>query len=135
MARVETPGGGLTRRQTGSTFPIMNRHPLLAAAALLAAPLVSCEPRVQQTASVERTGMWIDVRTTEEFSSGHLDGALNMPHETIGREIAAAVPDKNAEIHLYCRSGRRAGIAKQTLEDMGYRNVTNEGGYEALKGR
>ena len=103
---------------------------------LLAGSLVSCEPHAEPVAApAERSGVWIDVRSPEEYATGHLDGALNLPHDSIGKHIAAEVPDKDAEIHLYCRSGRRSGIAKDTLERMGYTRVRNEGGYAALKDR
>ena len=78
-------------------------------------------------------GIWIDVRTPEEYQEGHLDDAVNIPHDQIANKISATAADKNAPIHLYCRSGHRASIAKQALEEMGYTHVTNEGGYEALK--
>lgn len=77
-------------------------------------------------------GIWIDVRTPEEYESGHLDGAINIPHDQIAAKIAAASPDKNAPVNLYCRSGKRAGIAKQELEKLGYTRVTNHGGYQDL---
>lgn len=72
----------------------------------------------------------IDVRTPGEYESGHIEGAVNINYTDIGSEIEKLVPEKNTRIHLYCGSGRRAGIAKDTLEDMGYTNVVNEGGYE-----
>lgn len=76
--------------------------------------------------------VWIDVRTTEEFNSGHIEGALHIPYEKIGQEISKHVKDKNAEIKVYCKVGGRAGIAKKTLDKMGYKNVTNAGGYKKI---
>lgn len=76
----------------------------------------------------------IDVRTDSEFNSGHLQGALHMQHDKIGSMIETKVPDKNADILLYCRSGARAGVAKKTLESLGYRNVKNGGGLKDLQG-
>ena len=75
----------------------------------------------------------IDVRTEKEYKAGHLENALHLPYDTIRETITARVPDKDAEIILYCRSGRRSGIAKKTLDSMGYTNVINAGGYEELK--
>ncbi len=75
----------------------------------------------------------IDVRTDEEFDSGHLQGAINIPYQIIGEHIADLNSSKNQEIILYCRSGRRAEIAKTTLLDLGYTNVNNAGGYEEIK--
>ncbi len=75
---------------------------------------------------------WIDVRTLDEFNSGHIAGAAHIPYEEIALRIGEVTTDKNAVIHLYCRSGNRSGIAQQTLLAMGFSNAVNEGGYEAL---
>jgi len=72
--------------------------------------------------------IWIDVRSDKEWNSGHLDGAVHIPHTEITEKIVSLTDDKNAPIKLYCRSGGRAGIAKKELEKMGYKNVTNVGG-------
>ena len=93
------------------------------------------EPRMPETACVakSRPGVWIDVRSAEEFASGHLEGALHIPYDVIAEQIAQQVPDKNTEIHLYCRSGRRSGIAQETLSRLGYLKVINAGAYQKLK--
>ena len=72
----------------------------------------------------------IDVRSAEEFASGHLQGAVNIPHDRIVEEIGAVAPDKSARIILYCRSGRRAETALNALKSAGYENVSNYGGLE-----
>ncbi len=73
-------------------------------------------------------GIWIDVRTVAEYQQGHKSGAINIPHTAIGQRIQAITTDREATIHLYCGTGFRAGIAKATLQRMGYSNVINEGG-------
>jgi phage shock protein E len=78
---------------------------------------------------------WIDVRTPEEFNAGHIEGAVLIPYEVIADHIAEVTVDKNADIRVYCRSGRRSGVAKDTLQAMGYTHVINEGGYEEIKSR
>ena len=77
----------------------------------------------------------LDVRSLDEFASGHLEGALNIPHDRIADEITAAVPEKSAQVVLYCRSGRRAQTALKTMQDMGYENVLNLGGLEDAQER
>lgn len=72
--------------------------------------------------------LWIDVRTAAEYASGHLPGARNIEFDRIGAQIAAVTEDRDQAIVLYCKSGRRSGFAKQTLLDLGYRNVRNAGG-------
>ena len=77
-------------------------------------------------------GIWIDVRTPEEFKEGHLKDAINIPVDQIGARIGSVSPDKSAPVNLYCRSGRRSEAALQELKKMGYTNVTNHGGYQDL---
>ncbi len=72
--------------------------------------------------------LWIDVRSLEEYQADHIEGHINIPHTRIAGEIGQYARDKNGAINLYCRSGRRAGIALQTLEAMGYTRVSNVGG-------
>ena len=87
----------------------------------------------QSTVQPEKAkGVWIDVRSAEEFNAGHLQDAVNIPHDQILARIQAVSPDKNAPINLYCRSGRRAEAALTELKNAGYTNVTNHGGYEDL---
>ena len=69
----------------------------------------------------------LDVRTQEEFDEGHIPGAVCLPSE----DISAALPlpfEKDAEIFVYCRSGRRSAEAAGKLADMGYANVADFGG-------
>jgi len=73
----------------------------------------------------------VDVRTPQEFASGHLPGAVNIPHDEI-RGRAAELGPPEAPVVLYCRSGRRTGIAAKTLRDLGYDKVYDAGTYGAL---
>ena len=73
----------------------------------------------------------LDVRTQGEYDSGHIAGAVLLPDETIGTENPAVLPDMNAEILVYCRSGNRSQQAAQKLVAMGYTNVYDFGGISA----
>jgi phage shock protein E len=84
-------------------------------------------------ANETQNAIWIDVRTSDEFNAGHLQGAIHIPYEEIGARIGEVTTDKNTTIHLYCRSGNRSGIAQQTLQALGFSKAVNEGGYEDLK--
>jgi len=72
----------------------------------------------------------IDVRSAGEFASGHLQGAVNIPHDQITEGIGSVAADKSTRIILYCRSGRRADTALNALKSAGYENVSNYGGLE-----
>ena len=67
----------------------------------------------------------IDVRTEAEWNSGHIEGAVLIPYEQIGERIGAVAPDKTRRIYLYCRTGRRAKIAQEVLDKLGYKDVIN----------
>jgi len=81
---------------------------------------------------VDKGALLLDVRTREEFEKGHLGGAVLVPHtELEGRldEVAKQVDGKSSHpIVVYCRSGKRAGTAKEILLKAGYTQVTNLGG-------
>ena len=106
-------------------------------AAAIAVPFfasANTAPQTEQSAvqPEKAKGVWIDVRSAEEFNAGHLQDAVNIPHDQILARIQAVSPDKNAPVNLYCRSGRRAETALTELKNAGYTNVTNHGGYEDL---
>ncbi len=72
----------------------------------------------------------IDVRTEAEWNAGHIEGAILIPYESIGERIGAVTKDKSRRIYVYCRSGRRSQIAKESLEKLGYKDVVNLGSLE-----
>lgn len=74
----------------------------------------------------------IDVRVAGEYQQAHVREAVNIPYDEIAGRIAAFAPDRDTRIVLYCRSGRRAGIAEQTLRRMGYGQVENRGGLDDM---
>lgn len=69
----------------------------------------------------------LDVRTQEEYDSGHIKNAVCLPNEEILSE-PEILPDKSQQIMVYCRSGNRSKQAAQRLADMGYENVLEFGG-------
>jgi phage shock protein E len=75
----------------------------------------------------------LDVRTPEEYAAGHLQGSMLIPHTSIREKVGAAVPDKQAQIFVYCHSGRRSSIACQALTELGYTKVVNLGGFGAAE--
>ena len=74
----------------------------------------------------------LDVRSPEEYNSGHVDVASNFDVELLS---AGKMPDldKNADIYVYCRSGNRSATATQILKQNGFTNVTDIGGLDDLK--
>ena len=70
----------------------------------------------------------LDVRTQEEYDAGHIAGAILVPNETIADKQPQLLPDLDAEILVYCRSGNRSAQAAKKLIAIGYTNVVDFGG-------
>ena len=69
-----------------------------------------------------------DVRTDEEFFTGHAEGAVNFDVDTINAESAAElIPNKDTPIIVYCKTGERAKLAAEALCELGYTNVYDVG--------
>ncbi len=75
----------------------------------------------------------IDVRTESEYRQGRVQGAIHIPYDEIASRINAVAPNRDARIVLYCRSGRRSGIAEQSLRRLGYTQIENKGGLEDMR--
>ena len=70
----------------------------------------------------------LDVRTQEEFSQSHIEGALLIPDYEVAQKAEGLLTDKNQLILVYCRSGRRSKLAAEELVKLGYTNVKEFGG-------
>ena len=97
---------------------------------------ISAEEAYEMMASQEV--VVVDVRTREEYDGGHIENAVLVPNESIGSEMPEALPDKEATLLIYCRSGRRSKDAAQKLLASGYQSVYDFGGvidwpYELVK--
>ena len=93
---------------------------------------ISAEEAYEMMASQEV--VVVDVRTREEYDGGHIENAVLVPNESIGSEMPEALPDKEATLLVYCRSGDAA----QKLLELGYQSVYDFGGvidwpYELVK--
>ena len=80
----------------------------------------------------------VDVRTPEEYDGGHIPNAILVPNESIGDDMPEALPDKEATLLIYCRSGRRSKEASEKLLKLGYKSIYEFGGvidwpYELVK--
>ena len=83
---------------------------------------------------VQAGALIVDVRAPDEYESGHISVAPNVPHEAVADNLAVFGGDKDRAIILYCKSGRRAGIAREALLNAGYKHVYNAGGYSDISG-
>ncbi len=82
---------------------------------------ISQEALLERQQKGDETLYVLDVRSPEEYASGHVPGAINIPYDQIASRMAE-VP-KDQDVVLYCKSGRRAGIAAEVLAGQGYERL------------
>jgi rhodanese-related sulfurtransferase len=70
----------------------------------------------------------LDVRTPEEYAAGHVPNATNIPHDQIAARMAELESHKGSPIVVYCKSGKRAGIAAEALSKAGFTNLRHLSG-------
>lgn len=77
---------------------------------------------------------FVDVREDNEWEAGRAKGAKHIGKGIIERDIEALIPEKEAEIVLYCGGGYRSALAAEVLQRMGYQRVISMmGGIKAWR--
>lgn len=105
-AEVTTPGGeGAALESTALVTGTMTAAELAARLDDPAAPLI------------------LDVRSPEEYADGHIPGAVNIPYDQLAGRTAELDAYRERGLVVYCRTGRRAGIAEKALADAGFAQV------------
>lgn len=102
----------------------------------------------QEQAAVERQGagamaasrqaqevVYVDVRTPAEYASGHVEGAIHIPHDEMASRWQELEPYRDREMVVYCRTGRRSGLALNVLKQHGFTNARNGGGIDQVAAR
>lgn len=84
--------------------------------------------KAKEIMDTEKDYIIIDARTEAEYAEGHIAGAILIPEYEIADRAEGELPDKDALILVYCRSGRRSKIASAELVKLGYTNVKEFGG-------
>jgi rhodanese-related sulfurtransferase len=109
---------------------------VILASAFVGAAWAQDPPNIEPQALSERMEsgdtelLVLDVRSTAEFDEGHIPGAINIPHDVLGERIAELGPVGERDVVVYCRSGRRAEIALETLKGAGFNRLFHlEGDY------
>ena len=88
---------------------------------------------------IEKGIILLDVRTRDEYFERHIPKSTLIPVKDIENEASRKLPDKNAEIFVYCRGGNRSAMAVKILTKLGYTHIYNLGGivrwpYETVSG-
>jgi rhodanese-related sulfurtransferase len=96
---------------------------LLARAAAADPPATVKADELQSARKAGDPILVIDVRSEAEYAKGHVPGAVNIPHDALPARLNEVVERKPERIVVYCESGRRAGLAEETLRAAGLEKV------------
>lgn len=106
--------GGMVSRLTMALF-------FLAGSSICMAGVTDIpQAELMQRIKTNQAGLILDVRSPAEYAEGHIPGAINIPHDQLSSRLAEIVSHKSKDIVLYCRSGKRVGIAANTLQAAGF---------------
>lgn len=93
--------------------------------------LFSSNPKVDLGELIANRAIIVDVRTKNEFQTGHLKGSINIPVQNLESQLTKLKSDK--VIITCCASGSRSSMAKRILKSNGYQNVHNGGSWISLR--
>ena len=93
------------------------------------APQVITSADLVQRLEGEDAPVILDVRSPEEFAEGHIPGAINVPYDQIAANLDSLASFLTAEVVVYCRTGRRAGVAEKALREAGFTRVMDLEGH------
>ncbi|MDP1812271.1 MAG: rhodanese-like domain-containing protein [Sediminibacterium sp.] len=88
-------------------------------------------PQINFEELLKKGAQIIDVRTPGEFQGGHIKGSVNIPLDTLQRQLGKIKKDK--PVITCCASGMRSGSASGILQSSGYKEVYNGGGWTSLQ--
>jgi phage shock protein E len=98
-----------------------------------ATPVESVDPVTAIGMMTMRHYVVLDVRTPEEYAAGHLSGAKNLDFRAPDFKQQVAKLNPQGKYLLYCASGNRSSQAASVMQQQGFQNVVNAGGYTALR--
>lgn len=93
---------------------------LAIAACATGVPKLGQDALLQKMAVEETAPLLLDVRTAKEFAEGHVPGAVNISHDELEARLAELGEDRDREVVVYCRSGKRAQVALDLLTSAGF---------------
>lgn len=94
--------------------------------------LIGLQPAANFKELLQNGALLIDVRTKQEYSSGHIKNSINIPLDSLSKEVTKL--DKKKVVITCCQSGMRSGMAKGILKSQGF-IVYNGGGWMNLKNK
>lgn len=91
------------------------------------------EDAVAAREAITADRVFVDVRSLEEYQAGHVEGAIHIPYDQMEERWPELAEYQDEDIVVYCRTGTRAGIALEVLQDHGFDEAVNGGGLDELE--
>ena len=88
---------------------------------------------IKLEAALTSGALVVDVRSPQEYASGHFSTAINIPYDQVGRRLAEFGPDKARTVVLYCYAGSRSAAAERVLRKNGFASVVNARNLENIR--
>ncbi len=89
------------------------------------APSIGAEALLARATAADAALVILDVRTPAEFAAGHVPGAINVPHDQIESRLGELAALRDKDLVVYCKSGRRAGLALEVLGQHGFTRLSH----------
>ncbi len=121
----------MNKARNAMTLTLPTALAMIIAATISATCNQGTAPKKQVREWIAKGALIVDVRTPGEFSSGHYNGAINIPLADIEKNLDR-FGSRDGLIVVYCRTGNRSGKAKAILEKNGFKNVINGGGLKDM---
>jgi rhodanese-related sulfurtransferase len=86
-------------------------------------PLVMTSAELMERLDGPDAPVILDVRSPEEYAEGHIPGAINIPYDQIGAQVGSLEHYRERDLVVYCRTGRRAGVAEDLLSQAGFEQI------------
>lgn len=86
-------------------------------------PQISQQELLEALKTPDNNIVLLDVRSKEEYDNGHVSGAINISHNVVEENLKQLTQYKSSTVVVYCRSGRRAGVAEDILSSNGFKNL------------
>ena len=83
---------------------------------------------------VKKGAVILDVRSKSEYDGGHIKNSINIPVDQLQKNLSK-LKDRDKTIITCCASGMRSASAKSILQNNGYKNVHNGGGWSSLNNK
>ena len=81
---------------------------------------IKADALLERARKMDESFVILDVRTPEEYAEGHVPGAINIPHDKLAGRAVELLGNRDKDVVLYCRTGRRAALAAETLKANGF---------------